>query len=101
MTVSLKSNIHDLSSEKCGERSLLVLEKLVLEQGFEFDCRDDPEELILIMCGDQWDARECQIARNVLRHAWDIKLYGTSSSNEAKLQQFVWLCVTLLWSMYY
>ncbi|CAF1263194.1 unnamed protein product [Adineta ricciae] len=67
-------------TEKCGEKSLVELENLILAQGFQYACKDDPEELILIMCGNQWEARECQIARHVLRQAWDMKLYGTSLS---------------------
>ncbi|UJR33834.1 hypothetical protein I4U23_021257 [Adineta vaga] len=68
--------------EKCGEKSLIQLEELVLNKGFQYACKDDPEELILIMCGNQWEARECQIARRVLRQAWDTKLYGTSISKQ-------------------
>ncbi|CAF1258644.1 unnamed protein product, partial [Adineta steineri] len=71
--------------ERCGEKSLRLLEDLITNNGFEYACKDDPEELILIMCGNQWEARECQIARRVLRQAWDTKLYGTSNSNQKSL----------------
>ncbi|CAF0778940.1 unnamed protein product [Rotaria sp. Silwood1] len=82
--------------EKCGEKSLLDLEKTVQSQGFDFACKDDPEELILIMCSDKWDARECQIARQVLRQTWNIKLHGTSNSNRNSLSLIAFLCLFLI-----
>ena len=71
--------------EKCGEKSLRVLEELVRRQGFNYQCRDDPEELILIMCSEQWEAHECDIARQVLKQTWHKKLYGTSNGNQNSL----------------
>ena len=70
-----------MRSERCGEKSVLVLENLIREYGFDYACQDDPSELILIMCGDAWQARECQIAKQVLRQAWDKKVLGTSQAN--------------------
>jgi hypothetical protein len=85
----------DFNREKCGGRSVLILEGLIRSGGFDYACKDDPEELILIMCGDQWEARECQIARRVLRQAWDTKLYGTSNSrqNSSSLIFVFFLCL--------
>ncbi|CAF0968635.1 unnamed protein product [Didymodactylos carnosus] len=60
--------------EKCGEKSLITLEKAVISLGFKYTCTDDPDELLLIMCGLDWQARECQIARKVLHDAWQKKL---------------------------
>jgi hypothetical protein len=80
--------LFDFSRERCGEKSLMHLEELILSRGFDYACKDDPEELILIMCGNQWEARECQIARRVLRQAWDTKLNGTSNSNRNSLALF-------------
>jgi hypothetical protein len=81
--------------EKCGEKSLLQLEQLILDKGFDYACKDDPDELILIMCGEQWDARECQIARQVLRRAWDTKLYGTANINHKPLSLIIFFCLFL------
>ncbi|CAF3614707.1 unnamed protein product [Rotaria socialis] len=67
--------------ERCGQKSLLELERLVQNKGFDYACEDDPEELILIMCSEHWHARECQVARQVLRQTWNKKLYGISNSN--------------------
>jgi hypothetical protein len=47
------------------------------------------------MCGSQWDARECQIARRVLRQAWDTKLYGISDSNKKSLSLIIFFCLFL------
>jgi len=47
------------------------------------------------MCGNQWDARECQIARTVLRQAWDNKLYGISDSNQKSLSLISFFCLFL------
>ncbi|CAF4175051.1 unnamed protein product [Rotaria sordida] len=66
--------------EKCGEKSLRSLETIIRGYNIDYACKDDPEELILIMCSDQWEARECQIARKVLRQQWDIKVYGKSNT---------------------
>ncbi len=85
----------DIHREKCEEKSLLVLEELVRSKGFDFACKDDPDELILIMCGNQWDARECHIARKVLRQAWDTKLYGISDSNQKSLSLISFFCLFL------
>lgn len=82
--------------EKCGEKSLLILENLIRSKGFDYACTDDPEELILIMCGEQWEARECQIARRVLRHAWDTKLYGKSRGNQNSFALIFVLALCLL-----
>ncbi|CAF2856862.1 unnamed protein product [Rotaria sp. Silwood2] len=79
--------------EKCGEKSLFDLEELVRSQGFDYACEDDPEELILIMCSNKWEARECQIARQALRQTWDIKLYGKSNSNRNSLSLIVFSCL--------
>lgn len=76
----------NLFSERCGEKSLLVLEEFVRQQGFDYACEDDPDELLLIMCGTEWNARECQIARQVLRYAWDRKLYGRSNPTKMSLE---------------
>ncbi|CAF3604017.1 unnamed protein product [Rotaria sp. Silwood1] len=67
--------------EKCGEKSLIYLETLVQSYQIEYLCKDDPEELILMMCSDNWEARECQLARQVLRKEWDKKLFGKSNVN--------------------
>ncbi|CAF0815264.1 unnamed protein product [Rotaria sordida] len=83
----------EIAVEKCGEKSLLDLEKLVRSHGFDYACKDDPEELILIMCSDKWEARECQIAREVLRQTWNIKLYGKSNSNRNSLSLIVFSCL--------
>ena len=63
----------------------MLLEESVRRQGFDYVCKDDPDELILIMCGNQWNARECQIARQVLRYAWDRKLSGKSNYTQVSL----------------
>lgn len=84
----------DICRERCGEKSLLVLEELVRRQGFDYACKDDPDELILIMCGSEWNARECQIARQVLRYAWDRKLYGRS--NPMKINSLTLIIVSLM-----
>ncbi len=57
------------------------MENLVQEYQFEYTCTDDPDELLLIMCGDEWGARECQVARDVLRKEWNRKLFGKSTIN--------------------
>ncbi len=57
-----------------------LLENLVRNSQIEYQCKDDPEELILIMCGDEWEARECQIARQVLRKEWEKKVFGKSTT---------------------
>lgn len=82
-------------TEKCGEKSLITLEKLVRTQGFDYACKDDPDELILIMCGNEWNARECQIARSVLRQEWNRKLYGTSHSQMNSLPLPILISVLL------
>jgi hypothetical protein len=74
----------------------MQLEELILSKGFDYACKDDPEELILIMCGNQWEARECQIARRVLRQAWDTKLNRTSNSNRNSLALFSFFLFRLL-----
>ncbi len=81
--------------EKCGEKSLLILENLVRTQGLDYSCKDDPDELILIMCGNQWNARECQIAREVLRHQWNIKLSGTSDRTNNSLSLVIFFLIFL------
>ncbi len=81
--------------EKCGEKSLLILENSVRTQGFDYSCKDDPDELILIMCGNQWNARECQIAREVLRQQWNIKLYGTSDRTNNSLSLVIFFLIFL------
>jgi hypothetical protein len=81
--------LFDINRERCGEKSLLLLEDSVQNKGFDYACVDDPDELILIMCGNQWDARECQIARQVLRQAWNKKLHGTSDSKKNSFSLFV------------
>ncbi|CAF4663363.1 unnamed protein product, partial [Rotaria sp. Silwood2] len=67
--------------ERCGEKSLITLQMRVQSYDIEYLCKDDPEELILIMCNDQLEARECQIAKHVLRQQWDKKLFGRSNAN--------------------
>ncbi len=67
-------------SEKCGENSLILLENLVRDSQIEYQCKDDPEELILIMCADEWEARECQIARQALGIEWEKKVFGKSTT---------------------
>lgn len=66
------------SRERCGEKSIILLEKLVRDNGFQYACIDDPEELLMVMCGDNWNARECQVARQALRKQWDLKVFGKS-----------------------
>ncbi len=84
-----------ISREKCGEKSLLILEELIQNQGFDYACKDDPDELILIMCGNQWDARECQIARQVLRHEWNNKLNGQANYKTSSLLLIIFLSIFL------
>jgi len=84
-------------SERCGEKSLIVLEDLIRSAQFEYACKDDPEELILIMCADQWEARECQVARQVLRQEWDRKVFGKSNANYQSLS-FLFLFFTGVFS---
>ncbi len=73
----------------------MVLEALIRNQGFDYACKDDPDELILIMCGNQWDARECQIARQVLRREWDTKLNGISNNKKSSLTLISFLSIFL------
>ncbi|CAF0759290.1 unnamed protein product [Adineta ricciae] len=80
-------------TEKCGEKSLVFLEKLIRDAQFEYNCVDDPDELIMLMCADSWGARECQVARNSLRQLWDIKLYGTSNAIIHSLSFVVLFCI--------
>ena len=47
------------------------------------------------MCGNQWDARECQIARQVLRREWDRKLYGQSNQTKTSLTLIIFLLIFL------
>ncbi|CAF1134155.1 unnamed protein product [Adineta steineri] len=67
--------------ERCGEKSIIHLEHLIRDAQFEYICIDDPDELLLIMCGDSWGARECEVARTALRRAWDLKVLGKSNAN--------------------
>lgn len=69
----------EIFSEKCGDGSLILLEDSVRQAGIEYKCVDDPEELLLIMCGDEWEARECQVARTALREQWNKKVFGNST----------------------
>jgi hypothetical protein len=92
--------LFDFSRERCGEKSLMHLEELILSRGFDYACKDDPDELILIMCGVQWHARECEIARRVLRQSWDTKLYGISDSNRISLSLIIFFCVFLFKIMF-
>lgn len=64
--------------ERCGEKSIIQLEKLIRDNGFQYECIDDPDELLLVICGDNWNARECQVARQALRKQWDFKVFGKS-----------------------
>ena len=68
----------EFSRERCGEKSLIVLENLVRDAQFAYSCTDDPDDLILMMCGDAWSSRECLVARNLLRQTWNAKLNGTA-----------------------
>lgn len=56
----------------------MELERLVRNAQIDYECIDDPEELILVMCGEQYGARECQAARQTLRTQWDWKVHGKS-----------------------
>lgn len=94
------TSFRTLIREKCGEKSLVELEYLISTKGFQYACQDDPEELILIMCGNQWEARECQIARSVLRQAWDAKLNDTSPSKRNSYS-FLLVCLTVLAEMFF
>ena len=67
----------EFSRERCGEKSLLILENLVRNAQFAYSCTNDPDDLILMMCGDAWNSRECLVARNLLRQTWNAKLNGT------------------------
>lgn len=67
--------------ERCGEKSLIDLENFIRNNGFGYECIDDPDELLMVMCGDQWNARECQAARKALRKEWDWKLFRKSHGN--------------------
>ncbi|CAF3843081.1 unnamed protein product, partial [Adineta steineri] len=71
--------------ERCGEKSIIHLEHLIRDAQFEYICIDDPDELLLIMCGDSWGARECEVARTALRRAWDLKVLGKSNANHYPL----------------
>lgn len=53
------------------------------------------------MCGDQWGARECDIARRVLRQAWDTKLYGISDSNQKSLSVIIFFWIFILKIIFY
>ncbi|CAF1202608.1 unnamed protein product [Rotaria sp. Silwood1] len=66
--------------ERCGEKSLIILEKIVRNYSIEYECKDDPEQLILMMCSDQWEARECFMARQILRQQWNLKVFGKSNA---------------------
>lgn len=61
------------------------MERLVRNSGFDYSCQDDPDELILIMCSNNWEAFECHLARQVLRTTWKKKLYGNSKSDRNSL----------------
>ncbi|CAF1101961.1 unnamed protein product [Rotaria sordida] len=88
--------------EKCGEKSLLILEDLVRQRGFDYTCEDDPDALLMIMCGNEYNARECQVARRILRQEWDAKLFGQSLQNQPELFLLIFvlfivmLCAALL-----
>jgi hypothetical protein len=49
------------------------------------------------MCADQWEARECQVARQVLRQEWDRKVFGKSNANYQSLS-FLFLFFTGVFS---
>lgn len=70
-----------ISSEKCGEKSLILLENMILRSQIEYVCKDDPDELILIMCRNALESRECQIAKQILRQEWNKKLFRTSNGS--------------------
>jgi hypothetical protein len=89
-------NVFLIFSEKCGEKSLILLEKLIRDAGIEYTCQDDPEELILIMCGNEWEARECQVAREVLRKQWDKKVFGKSTTIYHSTSSFILFCLFIL-----
>ncbi len=71
------------------------MENLVRNSKFEYTCTDDPEELLLVMCGDEWEARECSIARQVLRQEWNKKVFGTSKANYHSIS-FLSLCFLII-----
>ncbi|CAF3376805.1 unnamed protein product [Rotaria sp. Silwood1] len=81
--------------EKCGENSLITLETIVRSYQIEYLCKDDPEELILIMCSYEWEARECQLARQVLRKEWNEKIFRKSNSSYHSVS-FLFLIFLLL-----
>lgn len=67
-------------SEKCGEKSLITLENIVRSYKIEYKCENSPDELIFIMCSGNWQARECQYARQILRTEWNKKINGNANS---------------------
>jgi hypothetical protein len=80
-------------SEKCGEKSLIILENLVRSYQIDYTCKDDPEELILIMCAEEWEARECQTARQALREEWNKKVFGKSTTIYHSTSFFILFCL--------
>lgn len=95
----LVNDFHLSSSERCGEKSILLMENLIRSYQFEYVCKDDPEELLLIMCSDAWNARECQIAREVLRKQWDKKVYGTSSAYSHSFSMGLLIFFIFIWRL--
>ena len=88
-----------LLSERCGENSMSLMENLIRSYQFNYTCTNNPEELILIMCGDAWDARECQVARQVLREQWHKKVYGISSAYSHSLSMVLLSIVLFIYSL--
>jgi hypothetical protein len=65
------------------------LENLVVGYKFNYSCEDDPAKLILIMCEEAPQTRECQIAENYLgrvwsqtvnQNTWNQTVYGNESN---------------------
>jgi hypothetical protein len=83
-------------SERCGEKSLILLEETIRNSSqIEYSCIDDPDELLLVMCGDEWGTRECQVARQALRKEWDKKVFGKSNANFHSTSILFFICLII------
>nr|Q27312.1 RecName: Full=ADP-ribosyl cyclase/cyclic ADP-ribose hydrolase; AltName: Full=2'-phospho-ADP-ribosyl cyclase; AltName: Full=2'-phospho-ADP-ribosyl cyclase/2'-phospho-cyclic-ADP-ribose transferase; AltName: Full=2'-phospho-cyclic-ADP-ribose transferase; AltName: Full=ADP-ribosyl cyclase; Short=ADPRC; Short=ADRC; AltName: Full=NAD glycohydrolase; AltName: Full=NAD(+) nucleosidase; Short=NADase; Flags: Precursor [Aplysia kurodai]BAA06284.1 ADP-ribosyl cyclase precursor [Aplysia kurodai]BAA07537.1 len=55
--------------ERCGAGSLLDLEMVVKAKKFGFDCVENPKSVLFLLCADNPNARECQLAKRYYRIA--------------------------------
>jgi len=73
--------------EKCGEGSLLQLEREIRAYGHNnFECVNDPGEIMMLLCVDKWSAPECELA------AFD---NGANNQHLSLLYNFVIFTMTL------